>query len=153
MRGVIQSAYLTMIVHFKEGAKQFSLAAARTAAAQPALQRGPQVALFAGHLIPGPDLGRLAHAFHDLPLFDLPDLALPGLRSLLRRLRPGSGFACDWRGAAVPPWSRRRPRVATRPSESSSNRNAPATGAASTRRTSTTSPSRCMAPLREPTSA
>jgi L-iditol 2-dehydrogenase len=44
-------------------------------------------------------------------------------------------------------------RLYNRDSDSSSNRNAPATGAASTRRTSTTSPSRYMAPLREPTSA
>ena len=37
-----------------------------------------------------------------------------------------------------------------RPCDSSSNRSAPATGAASTRRTVTRSPSRCVSPLRSP---
>src|SRR5947209_14072904 len=150
MRAVVQPANGAMIVHFQESAKEFSFAAARTAPAQAPLERGPQVAFFACLGVPGPDFCRLVHGFHDLPFFDL--LRLPALRSFLRGLLPGCAFARASRtGPAA--LSRRRPRGTTRPSESSSKRNAPATGAASTRRTSTTSPSRYMAPLREPTSA
>src|SRR5438270_10430867 len=127
MRAVIKPAHRAVIVHFKKSAKQFSLAAARTTAAQPAPQRRPYIAFFAGHLIPGPDLGRLIHGFHDLPFFDLPALALPGFRSFLRGLRPGLAFACASRGVSVLPRSRLRPRWTVRPSDNNSNRSAPAT--------------------------
>src|SRR5882757_6995837 len=98
MRGVIQPAHRAMIVHFKEGAKQFSLAAARATAAQPALQRGPYIAFFAGHLIPGPDLGRLAHGFHGFSLkrfapFRFAGFGLAGLAVLSARAAARMGLA------------------------------------------------------------
>src|SRR4051812_9277705 len=112
-----------MIVHFQKSAKQFSLAAARTAPAQAPLEGRPQVAFFAGRGFPGPDFRRLVHGFHDLPFFDL--LRLPALRSFLRGLRPGCAFAVVSRAAPELPF-RRRPRGITLPSDSSSKRNAPA---------------------------
>jgi len=137
-----------VIIDLQKCAEQFAFTTARTAAAEAALQGDPDVALFGTRGFPGPDDRARAQAFHDLPFFDLRVLALPGWRSFLRGLRPGCALACclelSWRL-----W----PRAIGLPSDSSSNRNAPATGAASTSRTSTTSPSRCMAPLREPTSA
>src|SRR6185295_17534144 len=138
----------------QKGAKQLAFAAARAAAAKAALHRGPEVALLAPDGIPGPDWRRGAHRFHDLPFFGLPGFGLPGLRSFLRGLRPGCAFdgvTCALEPSRPP--SRFLPRGMTLPSDNSSNRSAPATGAASTRRTSTTSPNRCMAPLRVPTSA
>src|SRR5436190_11264637 len=163
MRRKIQPANRTMIGHLEECAEQLALAAAGTAAAQSAFQRGPDLALFAPCGIPRPDFRLFAHGFHDLsfeglPLFDLPRLPLAGLprlplaglRSFLRGLRPGCAPA--WIPDAW--WMPSRLlRGATRPSDKSSKRRAPAMGTASTRRTSTTSPSRCMAPLRDPTSA
>src|ERR1700742_4799496 len=101
--------------------------------------------------LPLPDLPGL-----DLPLPAVPGLPLPDLRSFSRELRPGyflAGACICALGPSPRPRSRCRPRGAIWPSDSNSKRNAPATGAASTRRTSTTSPSRCMAPLRVPTSA
>src|SRR5258708_20828316 len=160
MRCEILPADRTMVIDLQEGAKQFAFAATGAAAAQSAFQRGPHVALFSGGGIPGPDLGCGAHGFHDLPFCDLPDFplpdlalpnfAFPGLRSFLRGLRPGCALACVTAPSRAP--SRLRPRGITRPPDKSSTRNAPATGAASTRPTSTTPPSRRMAPLREPAS-
>src|SRR4051812_3457788 len=153
MRGIIKPAHRAVIVHFQEGPKQFPLAATRATSAQAPLESGPKVTFLTCRGFPGPDLCRLVHGFHDLPFFDL--LLLRGLRSFLRGLRPGCALAGVSREipASFGVASRRRPRGITRPSDNSSNRSAPATGAASTRRTATTSPSRCMAPLREPTSA
>src|SRR4029450_10853073 len=150
VRREIQPANRTMIGHLQECAKQLALAAARTASAKSAFQRGPDVALFGQCGISGPDFRLLAHGFRDLsfegpPLFYFPRLPLAGLRSFLRGLRPGCALAWVpdvWR---VPS---RLLRGGARPSDKSSKRRAPAMGAASTRRTSTTSPSRCMAPLR-----
>src|SRR6202043_2578669 len=114
MRREVLSADRAMIVDFQECAKQFALAAARAAAAQSALQRGPDVALGSRHRIRSPDLGGLAHGFHDLPFFDLPGPALPGLRSFLRGLRPGCAFACALMVSLAP--GRLRPRGAELPS-------------------------------------
>src|ERR1700722_19688743 len=151
MRSEIQPANRAAIGNLEESAEDFAFAAARTAATESALKRRPHIALLGRRGIPAPDDLVCAHGFHDLPFFDLPDLALPGLRSFLRGLRPGCGLAC---ALDIPrPGSRLRPREGAWPSDSHSKRSAPATGAASTRRTSTTSPNRCMAPLREPTSA
>src|SRR5205085_1541 len=148
VRAEIQSANRAVIGDFQESTKQFALAAARAAAAQASLQGGPQVALFGRPGFPLPDDRLAAHGFHDLPFIAFPILLLPCLRSLSRGLRPGWALVCGLEAS----W-RLRPRGASLPSDNSSNRSAPATGAASTRRTSTTSPNRCMAPLREPTSA
>src|ERR1700732_1132140 len=148
MRREIQPANRAVVVDLEEGAKQLAFAAAGAAATESALQRGPYIALLGRRGILGPNHLVGAHGFHDLPLFDLPDFASPDLRSFLRGLRPGCGLAC---GPAT--FWRLPRRGAAWPSDNSSNRKAPATGAASTRRTSTTSPSRCMAPLRDPTSA
>src|SRR5882724_565548 len=154
VRREIEAAGRAIIGGLEESAKQFAFAATRAAATKTALHCGPEVALLGLHGIPGPDWRRGAHRFHDLPFFGLPGFGLPGLRSFLRGLRPGCAFdgvACALEPSRPP--SRFLPRGMTWPSDNSSNRNAPATGAASTRRTSTTSPSRCMAPLRVPTSA
>src|SRR5207244_1928573 len=149
--GEVETASRTMIVNLQEGAKQFSLAAARAAAAKAALHRAPDVALLADSGFAGPHGGCASYRLHDLPLPDLPDFCLPRLRSLLREAWCGRSFSACWdfRTSRLP--SRFLPRCTIRPSDSSSKRSAPATGAASTRRTSTTSPSRCMAPLRVPT--
>src|SRR5882757_4086598 len=149
VRRVVEATGRAMVVDLQEGAKQLAFAAARAAAAEAAFHRGPDVALRGGRGVPGPDSRRRIHRFHDLPFFGWPGFALPGLRSFLRGLRPGCGFALR----SVLALSRFLPRGMALPSDNSSNRSAPATGAASTRRTSTTSPSRCMAPLRDPTSA
>src|SRR6202043_2477001 len=154
MRREVEVADLAVVVDLEEGAKQFSLAAARAAAAEAALQRGPDVAFLDEAGFAGPYLAGGAHGFHDLPLFDLPDFFRSGFRGFSRGLRPGLCLVRTFaRGKAGVAASRFLPRGMSWPSDNSSNRSAPAIGTASTRRTSTTSPSRCMAPLREPTSA
>src|SRR3954447_990245 len=82
-----------MGVDLEEGAKQFSFAAARAAAAKAALHRAPDVALFDRTGLAGPHRGGGAYRFHDWPLFGLPGFGLPGLRSFLGGLRPGCAFA------------------------------------------------------------
>src|SRR3954453_7161880 len=151
---VVETADRAVVIDLQEGAKQLALAAAGAAAPKAALHRGPDVALLGLHGIPGPDWRRGAHRFHDLPFFGLPGFGLPGLRSFLRGLRPGCAFdgvACALEPSRPP--SRFLPPGIPWPSDNSTNRTVLSTGAASTRRTSTTSPNRCMAPLREPTSA
>src|SRR6478752_9545876 len=151
VRGVIESAHRAVVVDLEKRAKQLALAASRAATAQAAPHCAPHVALFDRSGFAGPYCCCRVHRFHDFPLFDLP--GLPGLRCFSRGLRPGRAFEALI-GAFIPSGlpSRFLPRGMTWPSDNSSNRSAPATGAASTRRTSTTSPSRCMAPLRVPTS-
>src|SRR5262249_31101262 len=158
----VEPADRAVVVHLEKRAKQLALAAARAASAKAALQRSPDVALLDESRLAGPDLAAGGHGFHDLPFLDLPFLDLPfldfpffglpdvlrsGLRvfSRLSRLaRPSRSFAR--RSLRVTP-SRFLLGGMTCPSDTSSNRSAPAIGCASTRRTSTTSPRRCMAPL------
>src|SRR3569623_279229 len=158
------SAFGTGIVGFQEGAKQFALAAGRAAAAPAAHHRSPDIAFGRSGRRRSPWERRLRHgcgrlhrcAVHHLPRLPLPDLALPlglSLRIFPFGLRPAFDAApCFMPGRPRLPNSR-LPRGVFVPSERSSNRSAPATGAASTRRTSTTSPSLCMAPLRVPINA
>ena len=57
VRREIEPANLAVVGDLEEGAKQLALAAARTAAAEAAFQRGPDVTLFGDSGLPAPDLG------------------------------------------------------------------------------------------------
>src|SRR5690349_16102904 len=96
MRREIEAAGRAIVGHLQPGAKQLALAAARAAAAEAALHRGPHVALCADDgSLARPYLRSRAYRFHDfglaldLPRFTLPDFFLSGLRFLSRGLRPG----------------------------------------------------------------
>src|SRR6478752_8505007 len=116
MRREIEAAGRAVAGDLEIGAEQFSLAAARTAAAKAALQRRPHVALL--------DETRLArpgfrHRLHDLPRLSpfpgLPDF-FPGLLFVSLGLRPGRVPARRL------PCGKRPLRGTVCPSDSSSNR-------------------------------